>query len=121
MDGNGGDDIVLLEDGDDSFVWNHGDGNDFLDAGDGTGDKLAFNGSSSVEAIFAGEQRERRLLVTRDLGNVTSTDSPWSRSRSTRSGAPTTSRSENLAAAGVTIRPGRSRRRGGRRRRRRTP
>jgi Ca2+-binding RTX toxin-like protein len=70
LGGRGNDDAVLFA-GDDTFVWNPGDGNDTVDGGLGV-DALLFNGSNGNENVdisalsFNGHAR-----FVRDVGSVT--------------------------------------------------
>ena len=78
MDGGGGDDTItggpgneqnqMGGDGDDTFIWNPGDGSDGLAGGPGL-DTMAFNGSAGNEA-FATTAQGSGFRLTRDLGNI---------------------------------------------------
>ena len=78
MDGGGGDDAItggpgneqnqLGGDGDDTFIWNPGDGSDGLAGGPGI-DTMLFNGSAGNEA-FATTAQGSGFRFTRDLGNI---------------------------------------------------
>ena len=60
--------MALLGDGDDTFVWNPGDGSDVVE-GEAGSDTLVFNGSNANEAI-ALSANGSRLRLSRDVGNV---------------------------------------------------
>jgi Ca2+-binding RTX toxin-like protein len=78
MDGGGGDDIITGGpgnepnqqggDGNDTFIWNPGDGSDGLVGGPGT-DTMVFNGSAGNE-VFATTAQGSGFRFTRDLGNI---------------------------------------------------
>jgi Ca2+-binding RTX toxin-like protein len=55
--------------GDDSFVWDPGDGSDIVEGGDGT-DTMVFNGAGIAERVDL-SARGNRLKFFRDPGNVT--------------------------------------------------
>src|SRR5262249_37819599 len=55
--------------GDDTFVWDPGDGSDVVDGGEGR-DTLVFNGSSANE-LMSVSANGPRVTLTRDVGNVT--------------------------------------------------
>ena len=55
--------------GDDTFVWNPGDGSDTVE-GQGGNDTLQFNGANVAENIDLSANGSR-LRLTRDVGNVT--------------------------------------------------
>ena len=57
-----------LGDGDDTFVWNPGDGSDTVD-GQGGSDRLVFNGSDDAEN-FGISANGSRVRLTRDVGGV---------------------------------------------------
>jgi len=59
---------VLMGAGDDTFVWNPGDGSDTVEGGDGT-DKMLFNGANIAEK-FDVSANGSRVRFTRDVGNV---------------------------------------------------
>jgi Ca2+-binding RTX toxin-like protein len=58
-----------MGDGDDTFVWNPGDGSDRLE-GQGGNDTMRFNGADGNENM-ALSANGRRLRFVRDIGNVT--------------------------------------------------
>ena len=58
-----------LGDGDDTFVWNPGDGSDTVD-GQGGSDTMVFNGSDAAEK-FDISANGSRVRFTRDVGNIT--------------------------------------------------
>jgi Ca2+-binding RTX toxin-like protein len=67
--GGAGNDVALLGAGDDTFVWNPGDGSDVVEGQDGN-DTLQFNGANvneNIDVVANGS----RVLLTRDVGNVT--------------------------------------------------
>jgi Ca2+-binding RTX toxin-like protein len=78
MDGGGGNDVItggpgnepnqMGGDGDDTFIWNPGDGSDGLAGGPGI-DTMLFNGSAGNEA-FATTAQGAGFRFTRDLGNI---------------------------------------------------
>jgi Ca2+-binding RTX toxin-like protein len=69
VQGNQGSDVAFLGAGDDTFQWNPGDGSDIVE-GQGGFDTLQFNGANVSENIdFAANGS--RVLLTRDVGNVT--------------------------------------------------
>jgi Ca2+-binding RTX toxin-like protein len=67
--GGGGNDIVTLGSGDDTFTWNSGDGSDKIEGGGGT-DTLIFNSSGSSETVDLSANGSR-LKLTGDVGAVT--------------------------------------------------
>jgi Ca2+-binding RTX toxin-like protein len=69
LDGNGGNDVVLLGAGDDTFVWDPGDGSDTVEGQDGT-DALRFNGADAAERIDL-SANGNRLRLFRDVGSIT--------------------------------------------------
>ena len=69
MTGGRGNDIALLGDDDDTFVWNPGDGNDTVE-GQGGFDTLQFNGSNAGERIDI-SANGGRVRFTRDIANIT--------------------------------------------------
>jgi Ca2+-binding RTX toxin-like protein len=78
MDGGGGDDTITGGpgneqnqgggDGDDTFLWNPGDGSDGLAGGPGL-DTMLFNGSAGNE-VFVTTAQVTGFRLTRDLGNI---------------------------------------------------
>ncbi len=66
--GGGGNDLAVLSDGNDLFVWNPGDGDDFVDGGPGI-DTLRFTGSA-VDEIFRLLPLGVNAQITRDLDNA---------------------------------------------------
>ena len=68
MDGNRGDDIALLGEQDDTFVWDPGDGSDVVE-GQGGRDTLRFNGSDAGER-FTVSPNGQRIRFTRDVANI---------------------------------------------------
>ncbi len=78
LDGGAGDDTITGGpgnepnqtggDGNDTFIWNPGDGSDGLIGGPGT-DTLVFNGSAGNE-VFATTAQGTGFRVTRDVGNI---------------------------------------------------
>ena len=69
MIGGRGNDMAFLGAGDDTFVWNPGDGSDTVEGQGGT-DTLQFNGSNVNENIDLSANGSR-LRLFRDVGNVT--------------------------------------------------
>jgi Ca2+-binding RTX toxin-like protein len=70
LGGRGNDDAVLFA-GDDTFVWNPGDGNDTVDGGLGV-DALLFNGSNGNENVdISALSFNGHVRLFRDVGNVT--------------------------------------------------
>ena len=69
VQGGAGNDVAFLGAGDDLFVWNPGDGSDTVE-GQGGNDQLLFFGSS-VGENFNLSANGSRVLLTRDVGNVT--------------------------------------------------
>jgi hypothetical protein len=67
-DGNGGVDTAFLGQGDDTFVWDPGDGSDTVNGGRGF-DRMVFNGAGGNE-IMAATASGDRVLFTRNLGNI---------------------------------------------------
>jgi Ca2+-binding RTX toxin-like protein len=67
--GGRGADQVFLGSGNDTFIWNPGDGSDLVE-GQGGFDTLQFNGANVAENINIGANGSR-VLMTRDVGNVT--------------------------------------------------
>ena len=68
VDGNGGADTAFLGRGDDTFVWDPGDGSDVVEGQRGS-DTLVFNGSGGDE-IMAARAEFGRVLFTRNLGGI---------------------------------------------------
>jgi Ca2+-binding RTX toxin-like protein len=78
MDGGGGDDTITGGpgsepnqqggDGNDTFIWNPGDGSDGLVGGPGT-DTMVFNGSAGDE-VFATTAQGADFRFTRNVGNI---------------------------------------------------
>ena len=67
--GGRGDDVANLGSGDDTFIWNPGDGSDIVDGMGGT-DTLQFNGANVAEQIDISANGSHARF-TRDVGNVT--------------------------------------------------
>ena len=59
----------MLGAGDDTFVWNPGDGSDVVEGQDGI-DTLLFNGANIAENIDI-SANGGRVRFTRDIGNIT--------------------------------------------------
>ncbi|MDA9403181.1 beta strand repeat-containing protein [Bradyrhizobium sp. CCBAU 45389] len=70
IDGNQGNDTALLGAGNDTFQWDPGDGSDKVD-GQAGADTLLFNGSNIGENITLSAANGGRVLLTRDVGNIT--------------------------------------------------
>ena len=69
IDGNQGADVALLGAGNDTFVWDPGDGSDVVEGQAGT-DTLRFNGANIAES-FDLSANGSRLRLFRDIGNIT--------------------------------------------------
>ncbi len=69
IDGNRGNDIALMGAGDDTFVWDPGDGSDVVE-GEYGADTMLFNGANAAER-FDMSANGNRLRFFRDLGNIT--------------------------------------------------
>jgi Ca2+-binding RTX toxin-like protein len=69
IDGNGGKDLALLGAGDDTFVWDPGDGSDTVE-GQAGADRMRFNGANVAEHIDLSANGSR-LKFSRDVANVT--------------------------------------------------
>ncbi len=69
IDGNGGSDLALLGAGDDTFVWDPGDGSDTIEGQAGS-DTMVFNGAAGAEHIDL-SANGNRLRFFRDAGNIT--------------------------------------------------
>ena len=68
VDGNGGTDTAFLGQGDDTFVWDPGDGSDTIEGGAGF-DKMVFNGNGGNE-IMEATANFGRVSFTRNLGGI---------------------------------------------------
>ena len=68
VDGNGGADTAFLGKGNDTFVWDPGDGSDVVEGQAGS-DTLVFNGSGGNE-IMAATAIFGRVAFTRNLGTI---------------------------------------------------
>jgi Ca2+-binding RTX toxin-like protein len=68
IDGNRGNDTGFLGDGDDSFRWDPGDGNDTIEGQAGT-DTMLFNGAAVAEK-FDVSANGPRVRFTRDIANI---------------------------------------------------
>jgi Ca2+-binding RTX toxin-like protein len=69
IDGNGGNDLALLGAGDDTFVWDPGDGSDTVE-GQAGADRMRFNGANVAERIDL-SANGKRLKFFRDIANIT--------------------------------------------------
>jgi Ca2+-binding RTX toxin-like protein len=69
VDGNGGDDRALLGSGDDTFVWDPGDGSDTIEGQSGA-DTLRFNGANAAERVEL-SANGHRLRFFRDVAKIT--------------------------------------------------
>ncbi len=69
VNGGKGTDVGFLGAGDDTFVWNPGDGNDSIEGQAGS-DTMLFNGASAAEKVVL-SANGNRLLFTRDVANIT--------------------------------------------------
>jgi hypothetical protein len=58
------------EEGNDTLVWNPGDGNDLVEGQAGAGDTMEFNGAAGAEIFEASAAVGGRLRFTRNLGNI---------------------------------------------------
>src|SRR5439155_894113 len=65
----GGNDLALLGAGDDTFVWDPGDGSDIVEGQGGT-DTMLFNGANVAEQVTL-SANGNRLRFFRDVGNIT--------------------------------------------------
>lgn len=68
VDGNAGADTGFLGHGDDTFIWDPGDGSDTVE-GQAGWDTMVFNGSGGAE-IFAATADGERVRFTRNLGTI---------------------------------------------------
>ena len=68
IDGNRGNDTILLGAGNDTFQWDPGDGSDVVEGQAGT-DTMVFNGANIAENISLSANGQR-LLFTRDIANI---------------------------------------------------
>src|SRR5262249_11191959 len=66
-DGDRGDDVAFLGDGNDLFVWDPGEGSDRVEGETGF-DTMLFNGSGADE-VFEASANRQRLRFTRNVGN----------------------------------------------------
>ena len=69
IDGQQGNDVVLLGAGNDTFQWDPGDGSDIVEGQDGI-DTLLFNGANIGENIDISANGERARFF-RDVANIT--------------------------------------------------
>jgi Ca2+-binding RTX toxin-like protein len=69
IDGNKGADTALLGTGDDTFVWDPGDGSDIVEGQAGS-DTMRFNGAPGDEK-FTLRANGTRFKLLRDVGNIT--------------------------------------------------
>ena len=69
VDGNRGDDLALTGEGNDTFHWDPGDGNDTVEGQSGA-DVLDFNGANINEQVEVSPNGQR-VRFTRDIANVT--------------------------------------------------
>jgi len=70
IDGNGGNDLALLGAGDDTFVWDPGDGSDTVE-GQNDVDTMVFNGANAAEQPIALSANGRRVELFRNPGPIT--------------------------------------------------
>jgi Ca2+-binding RTX toxin-like protein len=70
LDGDAGADQGFGGGGSDTFTWNPGDGSDLVEGGDGSGDRLVFNGSAAAEGFSLAAAGDRFRLL-RDVGSIT--------------------------------------------------
>jgi RTX calcium-binding nonapeptide repeat (4 copies) len=69
IDGNRGNDVAFMGSGDDTFVWDPGDGSDTLE-GQGGDDTMLFNGAGVPEQVDLSASGNR-LRFFRDVGTIT--------------------------------------------------
>ena len=69
IDGNGGNDLALLGAGDDTFIWDPGDGSDTVE-GQAGADTMRFNGASGTDQVEL-SANGHRLKFFRVQGNIT--------------------------------------------------
>ena len=69
IDGNRGADAAAMGDGDDTFVWDPGDGSDRIE-GEAGADTMLFNGANIAEQVVLSANGDR-LRFFRDAGNIT--------------------------------------------------
>ncbi len=63
-------DSMFGGDGNDTLVWNPGDGNDLVEGQAGADDAMEFNGAAGAEIFEASAAVGGRLRFTRNLGNI---------------------------------------------------
>ena len=68
VDGNQGIDVGLMGTGNDTFIWDPGDGSDVVEGG-ADQDTLRFNGSAAAE-VFTMSANGSRLAFARNIGNI---------------------------------------------------
>src|SRR4029453_8211660 len=68
-DGNGGNDVAFMGAGDDTFVWDPGDGSDVVEGQDGA-DTMLFNGAGGPEQVDL-SANGNRLRFFRTQGTIT--------------------------------------------------
>ncbi len=61
--------LAMLGTGDDTFVWDPGDGNDVVEGG-ADQDELRFNGSAGRRDVHRCRRAEHGCLFTRNIGNI---------------------------------------------------
>jgi len=69
IDGNKGNDVAFMGNGDDTFVWDPGDGSDTIEGQNGD-DTMVFNGAGAAEKVDLSANGSR-LKFFRDVANVT--------------------------------------------------
>jgi hypothetical protein len=69
IDGNGGNDLALMGSGEDTFVWDPGDGSDTIEGESGL-DTMRFNGAGAAEHIDL-SANGNRLRFFRDIATIT--------------------------------------------------
>ena len=92
---------AFLGDGNDTFVWDPGDGSDVVE-GEAGFDTMRFNGSAGAE-IFAASANGSRLLFTRNLGNIVMDIDDVETLTSTPLGGADTATVSDLAGTDMTI------------------
>jgi Ca2+-binding RTX toxin-like protein len=69
IDGNGGNDLARLGTGNDTFIWDPGDGSDTVE-GQAGADTMRFNGANVAERVDL-SANGNRLKFVRDIANIT--------------------------------------------------
>jgi Ca2+-binding RTX toxin-like protein len=104
--GGTGDDTAVLGAGADQFIWNPGDGDDFVDGDEGT-DALRFNGSPGVDGVDAFPLPGGRAMIRHNRGDASATEtvdfSGVELVYANLSGGEDAVSVENLTGSGVTM------------------